>query len=352
MGIRYYRNGQATALSAPVDALSTSIEVDQASSFPSQRPYTLIIDPDGVLEEVVEVTDAVGTTLTVVRGVDGSTASPHSAGAIVYHGVSARDHQEANAHINGTTNVHGVSGGLVGTAGDQSIAGVKTFTGQLKTTAGDVVATGGDQTIGGVKTFSGGLKTTAGGDVMTLGATQTVTGNKTFTGTETHQGTETHAGSETHSGTVTFSGDVAVGGANLNGPMNDWTPVRRNGPGGATLGMGTGGSTSGRWKSLGGKMIYFEGTLIFGSSPAIGTTDWAISIPFAPHPTHWRWCGVAFLWDASVGKEYHKGWRTIGGAEIVIVAENGDRVSGAGGGSPFPPAAGDEIFFCGMFELP
>ena len=351
MGIRYYRNGQATALSAPVDALSTSIEVDQAASFPSQRPYTLIIDPDGVLEEVVEVTDAVGTTLTVVRGVDGSTASPHSAGAIVYHGVSARDHQEANAHINGTTNVHGVSGGLVGTAGDQSIAGVKTFTGQLKTTAGDVVATGGDQTIGGVKTFSGGLKTTAGGDVMTLGATQTVTGNKTFTGTETHQGTETHAGSETHSGTVTFSGDVAVGGANLNGPWNDYTPVRRNGSGGATLGVGN-GTLTGRYKVIGGKTCLFEIVFVFGSTSAIGTNDYVFTLPFAPHATYWRHNGSSTLYDASAGKEFGKWWRTIGGVEVAVYAENGDRISGTGGGSPLAWAAGDEIVLSGSYELP
>jgi hypothetical protein len=111
---RFFRNGQATSLTAPVDAVSTSITVNSATSFPTQYPYTLILDPDGVLEEVVDVTAAVGNTLTVIRGVDGTTASPHSAGVQVYHGVSARDADEANDHVNKTTNIHGVRPGAGG----------------------------------------------------------------------------------------------------------------------------------------------------------------------------------------------------------------------------------------------
>jgi len=180
MALRYYRNGQATALTAPVDGVSTSIEVDQASSFPTQFPYTLIIDPNGVLEEVVDVTTAVGTTLTVVRGADNTTASAHSAGVTVFHGVSARDHEEANSHANATSNVHGVSGGFVGTAGDQSIAGAKSFTGAVTVGGSAVVTVGAEQTITGRKVFSD-LETSAGGDVMALGGSQTVTGTKTHT---------------------------------------------------------------------------------------------------------------------------------------------------------------------------
>lgn len=201
---RFYRNGQATSLTAPVDAVSTSITVNSATSFPTQYPYTLILDPDGVLEEVVDVTAGVGNTLTIARGVDGTTASPHSAGVQVYHGVSARDADEANDHVNKTTNIHGVSGGLVGASGDQSISGVKTFTGTLATSAGAVVAVAGDQTIAGVKTFST-LPVVTGTTLVTTTGTQTVTGDKTFSGVEVHSGAESHAGVETHSGTVRFS---------------------------------------------------------------------------------------------------------------------------------------------------
>jgi hypothetical protein len=51
----------------------------------------------------VTVTNVAGTTLTVTRGVDGTTAVSHSAGAVFRHGVSGRDFDEANSHVNDTT---------------------------------------------------------------------------------------------------------------------------------------------------------------------------------------------------------------------------------------------------------
>jgi hypothetical protein len=60
----------------------------------------MIVDPDTVNEEVVEVTNRSGTTLTVTRGVDGTTAVAHSNGATIRHGVSARDFDEPNALVN------------------------------------------------------------------------------------------------------------------------------------------------------------------------------------------------------------------------------------------------------------
>jgi hypothetical protein len=221
MSRRFYRNGQATSLTAPVDAVSTSITVSSATSFPTQFPYTLILDPDGVLEEVVDVTTAVGNTLTIVRGVDGTTASPHSAGVQVYHGVSARDADEANDHINKTTNVHGTSGSLVDTASTQSIAGAKTFTGTLATSGGTVVDTGSTQTISGSKTFSSAPTMSNGQTVSgaethngteTHNGSETHNGAVTYTNTETHNGSETHTGTETHSGAVTFSNGITMSG--------------------------------------------------------------------------------------------------------------------------------------------
>jgi hypothetical protein len=64
-------------------------------------PYTLLIDSDTVNEEIIEVTNRSGTTITVVRGVDGSTAKAHDSGADVRHGVSGRDFDEPNAFVNG-----------------------------------------------------------------------------------------------------------------------------------------------------------------------------------------------------------------------------------------------------------
>jgi hypothetical protein len=100
MARRYYSSTAApTALSSPVSNSAVSLVVAATTGFPGSFPYTLIVDPDTASEEVVEVTAASGTTLTVVRGRDGTSGQSHTAGAVVKHGVSARDFDEPNAHI-------------------------------------------------------------------------------------------------------------------------------------------------------------------------------------------------------------------------------------------------------------
>ena len=112
---RYYSStAVATTLSASANNSTTSITVTALSGYPTQFPYTAIIDPDTASEEVVTVTAASGTTLTVTRGSDGTTAVSHNAGAVFRHGVSARDFDEANAFVNGG----GVANSLVTTKGD------------------------------------------------------------------------------------------------------------------------------------------------------------------------------------------------------------------------------------------
>ena len=99
---RYYSStAVATTLSASANNSTTSITVTALSGYPAQFPYTAIIDPDTASEEVVTVTAASGTTLTVTRGSDGTSAVSHNAGAVFRHGVSARDFDETNAFANG-----------------------------------------------------------------------------------------------------------------------------------------------------------------------------------------------------------------------------------------------------------
>ena len=100
---RYYSSTAAqTTLSSGIDGVTTTVPVTSVLGWPSSFPYTLIIDKDTVNEEIVTVTARSGTTLTVTRGADGTSAVAHSAGANVQHGVSARDFDEPNAFINGT----------------------------------------------------------------------------------------------------------------------------------------------------------------------------------------------------------------------------------------------------------
>lgn len=98
MSRRFYSaTAVATTLDAPISNSATTITVTALSGYPARLPWTALIDQDTPFEEVIEVTNVSGTTLTVVRGVDGTSPVAHNAGAIFRHGVSARDFDESNA---------------------------------------------------------------------------------------------------------------------------------------------------------------------------------------------------------------------------------------------------------------
>lgn len=101
MSRRFYSSiAQRTSLSAPVGSSATTFIVDAVNGWPSLFPYTLIVDQDTINEEIVNVTGRSGTTLTVQRGQDGTSAVSHDSGAVVAHGVSARDFDEPNKFLN------------------------------------------------------------------------------------------------------------------------------------------------------------------------------------------------------------------------------------------------------------
>jgi hypothetical protein len=127
---RYYSSvARRTTLTADANASTTSLSVAAATGFPSLYPYTLILDQDTVNEEIVTVTNRSGTTLTVERGVDGTSGTSHTAGASVEHGVSARDFTESRQHEDNTEAVHGLGAGaaVVGTTSAQTLTN-KTLT--------------------------------------------------------------------------------------------------------------------------------------------------------------------------------------------------------------------------------
>lgn len=121
MSVRYYANAPATTLAASCTNVDTTIQVASVAGLPIQYPYTLILDREQATEEAVSVTNAAGTTLTVTRGIDGTTAFSHSLGAEVVHGITAQDIREANTHVNSSSGVHGVTGALVGATDAQTL---------------------------------------------------------------------------------------------------------------------------------------------------------------------------------------------------------------------------------------
>ena len=104
MARRYYSSTAArTTLAADINSSVTTVGVTAVTGWPTSFPYTIILDQDTINEEIITVTARTGTTLTVIRGVDGTTGVAHSAGAAVNHGVSARDFDEPNAFLNAGT---------------------------------------------------------------------------------------------------------------------------------------------------------------------------------------------------------------------------------------------------------
>lgn len=128
---RYYSSTAVkTTLSLSIDVAATQIQVASDSGFPSQFPFTLILEKDTANEEIVTATALVGANYTITRGVDGTSAKSHAIGATVEHGVSALDYTDFRLHEGGAANVHGIGAGnsVVGTGTTQTLTN-KTLTG-------------------------------------------------------------------------------------------------------------------------------------------------------------------------------------------------------------------------------
>ena len=130
---KYSSRSQQTTLSAALTSSGTTAIVVSGTSLlggvtvSAGEIFTVVIDPDTALEEIVDVTAVSTNTLTIVRGRDGSSGVAHSAGAAVRHMAIGRDYREANTHIEASSGVHGLTGSVVGTTDTQTLTN-KTLT--------------------------------------------------------------------------------------------------------------------------------------------------------------------------------------------------------------------------------
>lgn len=155
---RFYSNTALPAiLASAVDATQTTLPVSTVTGLPTSFPFSYVLDrnaPGNI--EVVEVQSLVGTTLTVIRGVDGTSGKTHASGAPAEHASVGRDFDTTNAHASSASvsGAHGavvqadVTGGYVDLFSAQTIAGAKTLSALLTASAGVNVT--GALNVGGV----------------------------------------------------------------------------------------------------------------------------------------------------------------------------------------------------------
>jgi microcystin-dependent protein len=130
MARRSYAGGAVpTTLTVLLDAVSLSATVAAFTLWPSGAGgnFVVTLGRGTSTEEKVLCSATSGTALTIVsRGYDGTTAQSHSISTVVEHTISAIDLDEANAHVNATTGVHGLGGpdgSVVGTTKVQTLTG-------------------------------------------------------------------------------------------------------------------------------------------------------------------------------------------------------------------------------------
>lgn len=190
---QYSSRSQQTTLTGTITSGATTITVVSGTallggvSIPAGRTFTLVIDPDTALEEIVDATVASTNTFTITRQIDGSSAQNHSAGAVVRHMAIGRDYREANLHAESdaaynagvsdpTHTLHGIATGegvVVGTDKPQTLT-QKTLT--TPTINGGTIA--GAVTVSATATVSGHI-IISGGSITGLSSAGMVTSSAT-----------------------------------------------------------------------------------------------------------------------------------------------------------------------------
>ena len=135
MARREYQAGKPTTLSAPFNIGDLSFSITSSSNWPDGAEgynFWVTIDAGTAQEERVLCSSRTSGVVTVAsggRGADGTTESNHTQGATIWPSWSATDADEANAHVNATTAVHGLGSGVavVGTTATQTLTN-KTLT--------------------------------------------------------------------------------------------------------------------------------------------------------------------------------------------------------------------------------
>lgn len=209
---RYYSStAQPTVLVNTITPTTTTIQLQQVIGFPINTPFVIALDYNTAGEELALVTLVAGTTLTITRAFDGTSAASHNVGAGVRHVSCAVDFNDSRLHESLSAGIHGVTGSVVGTTDIQTLTN-KTISGlNLNGVVNGTPTWSSSQNFGNGATFTNGFNAgstnqlavdssgdintsgtlTAGGSALnavnvttsaTVGTTLGVTGASTLTG--------------------------------------------------------------------------------------------------------------------------------------------------------------------------
>jgi hypothetical protein len=168
---RQYAGGaKPTTLASSLGGSNSDLVISGTdfSNYPdgSVGPFYIVIDRGTVSEEKILCGSRTGNTINVYnvgltngRGADGTSVVAHSSGGTVEHVFTAVDADEANLHVNSTSNVHGVTGSLAGVTSVQTLTN-KTLTSPVLNSPDINGGTISGATIA-TSTFSGGITATS-----------------------------------------------------------------------------------------------------------------------------------------------------------------------------------------------
>lgn len=115
----------ATTLSAGIASGDSSLTLVASTNWPtgSVGPFYLVIDPGTSAEEKILATARSSLSLTgLTRGVDGTSAAAHSAGAVIQHIFTATEADEANNAVKATLGTVTTKGDLTPATGAGALA--------------------------------------------------------------------------------------------------------------------------------------------------------------------------------------------------------------------------------------
>jgi hypothetical protein len=141
MATRRYYSAVAvdnTLSSAINNSVSSMVLNASPVGYPGTFPFVVAVDYETSSEELVLVTAASGTTFTITRGYNGSSAQSHNAGATVRHVLIAQDMTDFQDHAAASANVHGVTGTIASVTDTQTLTN-KTLTSPVINTPKTVI---------------------------------------------------------------------------------------------------------------------------------------------------------------------------------------------------------------------